>query len=448
MMRQYSIAGMVLACTVGLVSVSHAQVGGGLVGGGYGTGPGGSFMGIPGTAFGGATDPSMVPITSGFRLIPSIMVGERYDSNVLFAPNRSPGKLDDYVTTAVPQVRGLYVGSLVTVNAVAKAVGEYYATNTGLNYVGTNVGGVIDASKLASQVWAGTQLILSDTYSYTPQPPAFMTGDLTGQGANPFVSGYQVSRVNTQRNVFDANLVAPLTSVVNLIASYTNGLLQFGQSHTQQAGQLLDSNYQTYKTGLSRDLSRQDTASLNFVGSDYDYHGRGTFTTRGGTVGWVRQFTPNLSLNSFAGAQLVDSNITGTSSSSSIQPLGNLALLWNDSTTTMTLAYGIGITPSFQFQSAPLRTQVVSLNLTQQTGIPELLGIVGLNFGHGEQIGSGTTQITYTSWGGTGGFAYRLTPQTFLGLTYSYANNNQAFGNTGYLIERQVVQFSFTMAFY
>jgi len=248
--------------------------------------------------------------------------------------------------------------------------------------------------------------------------------------------------------VFDANLVAPLTSVVNLVGSYTYGLIQFGASPGGQAVTLLDTNYQTYKAGLSRDLSHQDTVSLSFVGSDYDYHGKGTFNTRGGVVGWVRTFTPNLSLNSTAGAQVVESNITGTLSSNSVQPLGNLALLWKDNTTAMTLAYGIGITPSFQFQSAPLRTQVVSLNLTQQTPIPELLGVMGLNFGHGEQIGSGATEISYTAWGGMGGFAYRFTPQTFLGLTYSYSNNNQSFGGQGFLIERQVVQLSFTHAFY
>lgn len=91
------------------------------------------------------------------------------------------------------------------------------------------------------------------------------------------------------------------------------------------------------------------------------------------------------------------------SASSALAPLGNLALRWKDSTTTMTLAYGVGITPSFQFQSAPLRTQVLSLNLTQETGLPDLLGVVGLNFGHGGQ---------------------------------------------GFLIERQVVQLTRTQAFY
>ena len=446
-MRYRWIGGLVIVCSLGLVPVSLAQMSSG-VGGGYGGGMSGGLMGIPGTAFGGATDPSLVPITTGFRLIPSIMTGERYDSNVLFAPNRSPGKIDDYVTTVMPQIRALYGGSLVRVNAMARGVGEYYAKNTGLNYVGTNVGGVIDASNLASQVWAGTQLTLSNTYSYTPNPPAFVTGDLSGQGANPFVSGYQVSRVNTQRNVFDVNLVAPLTQVVNLLGSYTNGLIQFGAAPGGQSVTLLDTNYQTYKGGLSRDLSLRDTVSMNFVGSDYDYHGRGTFNTRGGTIGWVHIFTPNLSFNSTAGAQVVDSNISGTLSSNTVQPLGNLALLYNNNSTAMTLAYGIGITPSFQFQSAPLRTQVVSLNLTQQTPIPELLGVAGMNFGHGEEVGSSAADISYTAWGATGGMAYRFTPQTFLGVTYSYSNNNQSFNGQGFLIERQVVQLSFTHAFY
>jgi len=53
-------------------------------------------------------------------------------------------------------------------------------------------------------------LTLSDIYSDTPQLPAFVTGDLSGQAAKPFVSGYQLGRENTQSHVFNVNLVAPL----------------------------------------------------------------------------------------------------------------------------------------------------------------------------------------------------------------------------------------------
>ena len=109
--------------TLGLVSIGHAQMGGGYV---------------PGTAFGGATDPGARQIKEGFRIIPTIMVGERYDSNVFFRPPTPGLDREDYVTTASPQIRGLYAGSLISVNAVGGATGEYYAKNTGLNYIGDN----------------------------------------------------------------------------------------------------------------------------------------------------------------------------------------------------------------------------------------------------------------------------------------------------------------------
>ena len=407
---------------------------------------------IPGTAFGGAMDPGAGhQVTEGFRLIPSIMVGQRYDSNVLFIPKErsTPGlSKEDWVTTTIPQVRGLYSGSLVTVEAMASAIGEYYAKNTGLSYIGTRVGGLLDASRLASRFWQGAQLRLSDTYAYTPQPPAFLTGDLSGEGANPFVRGFQVGRVNTQTNMFNVYLAAPLTQVLNLTGAYTNGFIKFGASQAQQPGQLLDTNYQTYTTGLALDLTRQDTVSLNFVGADYSYGSRGSFTTHGGTAGWIRRFTPNVMLNAAAGALVVEPSLTtGASTAATVAPIGNVALLWNDRTTTLTAAYNIGVTPSFQFQSATLQTQVVSLNLVQQTTLPELFGVAGVNYGRGEQIGTGTTGFSYTAWGGTGGLTYRLTPETYLSTTYSYSHNDQSFGGQEFLIERHMVQVSLAQAF-
>jgi len=81
-------------------SVSYAQLGGGMSGS-----TGGGLGSIPGVAFGGATDPSMIQLKEGFHVIPSIMVGERYDSNVFYAP-KTPGlNREDFVTTTVPQVR-------------------------------------------------------------------------------------------------------------------------------------------------------------------------------------------------------------------------------------------------------------------------------------------------------------------------------------------------------
>lgn len=83
---------------------------------------------------------------------------------MLVASTSSAAKLDDYVATAIPQMRGLYVGSWVMVNAMARAVGEYYARNTEHNYMGVSNGGGVDLSKLTSRLWEGT------------------TGDQSGQG--------------------------------------------------------------------------------------------------------------------------------------------------------------------------------------------------------------------------------------------------------------------------
>jgi len=73
--------------------------------------------------------------------------------------------------------------------------------------------------------------------------------------------------------------------------------------------------------------------------------------------------------------------------------------------------------------------------------------VAGVNVGWGDQIGAGSTGFSYTAWGGTGGLNYRVTPQTFLGLTYSYSHNDQSFAGQDFLIERHMVQVSLAQAF-
>ena len=433
-----------VAAVFGLWSSVYAQqMGSGATAIGAGT--------IPGTPFGGAVDPTMVHVTEGFQVIPSISVGERYDSNVYFVPKRQVLDREDFVTTTVPQLRGLYVGDSFAVNASASAIGEYYAKNTNLNYVGTNTGIALDASKLLDRWRQGAMLRVTDTYIYTPQAPAFLMGNLAGDNANPYVSGYQVGRANVSSNILKADLSVPLNQTVNLVGSYSNGFIKYTSSEVQQAGALLSSDFQTYTAGLSMKASPQDTLSLNSVNSEYNFTSQpgGSFTTHGGTVGWDRTFTPNVSMRSSAGAQLLQGTFNGVPMSSVIAPVGSLAFLWKDRTTSMTLAYGAAVTPTFQFQSQALLTQTVSLTLTQQTAIPELLAVANLNYGRGDQYGStSTASISYVSYNGTGGLVYRFSPKTFLGLNYSYSNFDNKFGANTFAFDRQVVQLSLTQAFY
>ena len=331
---------------------------------------------VPGTAFGGATDPGALQIKEGFRIVPTIMVGERYDSNVFFRPPTPGLDREDFVTTTSPQIRGLYDGSLISVNAVGGATGEYYAKNTGLNYIGANAGASLDMSKFLAQWWRGSTWRVTESYLNSAQPQSFLTGDVSGASENPFARGYQVGRVNYQSNNVSTNLSVPLNETLALIGSYSNGFIKYGSSSVQQ-GTLLDANFQSYTAGIGIKNTSLDKVNLSFIGSESDYGSRGSFVSRGGSVGWVHEFSQILSISSSAGVQYVETQFQSVPRRTSIAPTGSFNVTWKDNATTLGLVYFVGLTPSFQFQAQPLLTHTVSLALTQVTPITDLVGEIG-----------------------------------------------------------------------
>jgi opacity protein-like surface antigen len=447
--RQYAwFAGIIFGVGLELCSPVYAQVGGGAI------------PSIPGTPYGGITDPSMVQVTGGFRVIPSVLMGQRYDSNVFFVPPSllTGLKKEDFVTTAVPQIRGLYKGSLVSVNATASATGEYYARNTDLNYIGFNVGLLVDASDLLAKWREGTRLTVTESYTDTPQAPAFMSGTIgnrvetvAGTGINPLVTGYQVGRVNTKINYISVNGETPLNEVVSLIAGYSNSSIKYGVQDVQQVGQLLSLNAQIYNAGVGVRITPIDRVGLQYIGSEYQYNpsSTGSFSTNGGILVWSRAFSPTISMDSNVGGQVVQSNFQGGASTSVLAPVGALRIWWDDNVTMVALAYVLANAPSLQFQSQLLLTQTMSLTVTRVTAIPELLVTFNLNHSRGNPYGpvSGP-DISYISYGGTGGLVYRVTSKTFLGLSYSYSTFDNQFAGQGFSFDRNVVQLSVSHAFY
>ncbi len=425
--------GGVLAITLGLVSIGHAQMSGGY---------------IPGTAFGGATDPGALQITEGVRIIPTVMVGERYDSNVFFRPPTRGLDREDFVTTTSPQIRGLYEGNLISVNAVGGATGEYYAKNTGLNYIGANAGASLDMSKLLAQWWRGSEWRVTESYLNSAQPQSFLTGDVSGASENPFARGYQVGRANYQTNNVSTSLSVPLNQTLALIGSYSNGFIKYGSSSVQQ-GMLLDSNFQSYTAGIAIKNTALDKFNLSFIGSESDYGSRGSFVSRGGSVGWVHEFSQILSSSSSVGVQYIETQFESVPRRTSIAPTGSFNVTWKDNATTLGLTYFIGLTPSFQFQAQPLLTHTVSLALTQVTPVTDLVGVLGVNYARGDEVGSSSSEpISYTSYGTTAGLTYKLTSQTFLGFNFNYRNFDNKFGGNSVVFDRSLVQLTLTQAFY
>src|SRR5215467_4935687 len=281
--------------TLGIIPVSHAQMMGGM---GY----------TPGTGFGGATDPGAIEITEGYRLVPSVMVGERYDSNIFFVPKTAGIDREDFVTTAAPTIRGLYAGRSLSANVYASAVGEYYAKNTDLSYVGTNLGANLDISRLLDGLRPGSTWQVTEFYTFTPMPVVFSTGNVTGS-SNPYLTGYQTVRTNTQVNGTGTNVSVPLTQTLSVTGSYMYSFAKYGAtaSGVQQPGgfPLLSSATHSYTAGLATRLSGADTLNVRYAGSFSDYGSNGSFVANGATVGWQHQFSQRAQMSANAGVQLV-----------------------------------------------------------------------------------------------------------------------------------------------
>jgi hypothetical protein len=443
------MAGIILGMEFLLSSPSQAQIGGMGGAGGMGGGSGGGGI-TPGSSFESAIDPSAMRTARGFHVVPMITVGQRYDSNVFFAP-KTPGlDRDDFVTTVSPQARAIFSGDLITVNTRVGAIGQIFAKNDGLNNVGANVGLVVDASKFLSQYRSGTRFTISDYYVFTPEPPAFLTGNLDVQEVNPLARGFQAQRVNTHTNSISVNFAVPISRTIDLTARYLNSLTHFGESKIQQEGTLLNTTFQTYAVGLAKRISMHDTVSASFLGSHADSGSQQSFSGYGGFVGWDHMFNKKVTFRSTVGLQKV--NDKSGSGASDITPGGSLSVFWSDTLTSWHLSYNVGLTPSLQFEGRPILTQAVNLTVIQKTSIQNLSLFAGLNYGRGNELGEGSssssTEISYTSYNASGGMSYKVTPKMYVALIYSYSRFDNKFGPIEFELDRSLAQVFLTQAFY
>jgi hypothetical protein len=169
-----------------------------------------------------------------------------------------------------------------------------------------------------------------------------------------------------------------------------------------------------------------------------------------------------VTLDSSAGAQVLQGQSSGSGAQGSqgqssglsnvpttVTPRGGVVLTWKDSTTSLTMAYGLAISASNQSQAQPLLVDIVTFSVTQVTPIPELVGVASVAYGRGDEIGSKSVNaVSYTSYVATGGVLYKFTAQTFLNLTYQYGNYDNQFGATNNSFDRHVVSISLAQAFY
>ena len=355
-------------------------------------GAGGLGVGLPGQ--GGAG-----PL--GTRVIPMLRIAERYDSNVFFVP-KTPGlRTEDYVTTVSPQLFVQDRRSFAFTTLNAGAVGEYYVINSGLNYIGFNVGLASNLTQLVQRYFPGATLRISDAYTYTPNPPGFLNGNQNNSGAisneindelpvsDQFVRSFQAFRVNTKANTLTVGGSYPISPIIGMQGAYTYATIEFGKKDvpSQQSSIVTFNSFDTHtvSVGPTARVSPLDTLVATYSYSNTK--GQIVFQSHAATLGWLRSLAPNWASRIYGGAALLQQE----GSPSQTVYNGGASIFWVKGRSNIGLAYNAGITPSYISSGGALLSNNVNLTMNYYI-LDDLLGSVGGSYGRDVSIVSAPNQ--------------------------------------------------------
>src|SRR2546425_10724104 len=368
------------------------------------------------------------------KLVPSLAVSERYDSNVFFVPG---GHLEDYVTNISPQVKVDHKGRLIDGTVQGGAIGEVYVKNPRLNYIAPNGGVTLNLDNAVAQLVRGTGLKVSDTFYYTPQPPAFVAPGTGSQVSEAFVRGIQAARANSFTNAGSAIGSYALSPRVDLQATYMHQRIHCGTAFASPTtGRFFNTTFQTATAGPQFKISPLDTLTLTYryQKTDFSQGSGGGFHTHGGITGWTRFFTPTLKANVEAGMTVIEP-------SNSVQYQGTASLEGKFQNTDASLSYSRGVYPSFFISGLPLLSQVVTATVSHRlTAL--LTGTVNGNYAKNESVPPG--RLAYESYWVTVGLNYTVSRNLNAALSYTNSEYKQHFTGLSTRFDRNMVMVMLT----
>ncbi len=298
------------------------------------------------------------------HVTPSITVSERYDSNVLFLPD----KVHDYVTNISPGALLEYRNDLIESSFRAGVSSELYARNPGLNYVGTNATVYGNLDNMAGRLIRGWTLRLTDGVMYTPQMPAFASP----QGGNvvpaDFVRGIQAYRNNMLTNSVSVQSGYELARTVSLSVSYSHSIIRFlDDSNVVGMGGLFNSTSQSLTTGPVYHISANDTVSVSYQFQHMVFSQQGGAVTtapissaakiQGGIATWRSNLSRALVAEISPGLSVVDGSRDPAWTA-------RAQIFWNALPTTISFSYSRGLYPSFFISSGVFLSNVISASFT------------------------------------------------------------------------------------
>jgi opacity protein-like surface antigen len=384
------------------------------------------------------------PTQSGTSFIPALSVGERYDTNVWFAPAflLPPGtRLNDFATTLQGSLKALHKDKNVDVSLLGGVDVNAFAYNTGLNYLSTRADLYSNLNGWAEQLAKGAQLQVYDYFRYTPTSPGFLSGGKSGT-EDPFLRGIQAFRANTFSNTLNMNGVYPVYRGLGVQGQYAFSLFRVGSilAATSTGATFFDTTMHTWSVGPRFEVSRLDGIALLYQQSLITQSLSQTASQSGGaptdtdtqsvTANWYRT-TPNWNFRIAGGVALIEP--ANKSFPTATITISNSL----ERTTSVQLYLSRTATPSFYIQAGAAISNVAQLQVSKR--LTRDLSVRGsVNFGYNEIVPT-ESAVKFTSFTLSAGLSYRLTKYMFVDLYYDHNDFSTQSPGLNYVILRDAV---------
>jgi opacity protein-like surface antigen len=380
--------------------------------------------------------------------IPSLTVSERYDTNIWFAPAEllPPGtRLDDFATTLAGGIQALYKERDIEASLTAGGDFNAYVYNTGLNYFNTRLDGYVKMDGWIQQLVKGSQLLIAESFRYTPESPGFISGVKGNVVDDPFLRGIQQFRANTFSNTTSANGAVPIYRNLAFDGGYSFSVYRVGSILAAGAtgASFFDTTLHSFSAGPRYVLTRQDSIGLTYkrtqttqtqanvapgVGQDFD------FTTQAVSASYSRTM-PDWTAGIAAGMVLIDPAhktypTVAINLSSSLERV-----------TVVRLDISRQAVPSFFFVGGAMISNVGQIAISHK--LSRLLTMQGgANYGFNETVPDRSAK--FTNFGVNAGLNYKLTKLMSADLYYSYSDFKTEQVGSSFEVLKHVVGFSLT----
>lgn len=258
------------------------------------------------------------------RIIPSVTLTERLDSNVLFAPVVVPGvKAWDYVSSLSPTLQVLDKTRDVETTLDVGGTGSVFLNNTDLNFMSGYFSGSVILDGWVGRMIPGLKLKLANSFSYTPESPSFVQAGTIAANENVFARGIQTVRADRLSNASSVTVSYALTDTLTLHGDYQFSLLRFGnilaEQPTTALGLFFDSDFQRWTLGTRYRFAGGDSAGITFSnvtqrfrdsGENLSTPLSGAITARGFEADYLT-ITRLFTLEGSAGATLLEQSNKG-----------------------------------------------------------------------------------------------------------------------------------------